>query len=108
MKWANAVQDAGAVMIDLTNVTLNIYADVSKAMRIPVIGGQTSPESDGRIYVSYALVGYRSDAIDRADGSAAKYISTLPTKLSPTSTRARGRPRRAVAPHPTRERGRAR
>ena len=74
MKWANAVQDAGAVMIDLTNVTLDIYADVSKAMHIPVIGGQTGPESDGRIYVSYALVGYRADAIDRADGSAAKYI----------------------------------
>ena len=76
MKWANAVQDAGAVMIDLTNVTLDIYAEVSKTMRIPVIGGQTGPESDGRIYVSYSLTGYRSDTIDRTDGgpSAARYI----------------------------------
>ena len=76
MKWANAVQDAGAVMIDLTNVTLDIYAEASAAMRVPVIGGQTGPESDGRIYVSYALAGYRADTIDRTDGapSAARYI----------------------------------
>ena len=76
MKWCSAVQDAGAVMIDLTNVSNEIYADVAKAMRVPVIGGQTGPEADGRIYVSYALTGYRADSIDRTDGapSAAKYI----------------------------------
>ena len=76
LRWAGAVQDAGAVMIDLTNVTHDIYAEVSKAMRVPVIGGQTGPEADGRIYVSYALTGYRSDTIDRTDGgpSAARYI----------------------------------
>ncbi len=76
LKWCNAVQDAGAVMIDLTNVSHEIYADVAKSMRVPVIGGQTGPEADGRIYVSYALAGYRADTIDRTDGgvSAAKYI----------------------------------
>ncbi|MDE2837158.1 MAG: 3-methyl-2-oxobutanoate hydroxymethyltransferase [Chloroflexota bacterium] len=76
MKWANAVQDAGAVMIDLTNVTLDIYADVAKTMRIPVIGGQTGPESDGRIYVSYMLAGYRANDLDRTDGgpNAARYM----------------------------------
>ncbi len=76
LKWCAAVQDAGAVMIDLTNVSHEIYADVARSMRVPVIGGQTGPEADGRIYVSYALTGYRADALDRTDGgaSAAKYI----------------------------------
>ena len=76
LKWCQAVQDAGAVMIDLTNVSHEIYADVARSMRVPVIGGQTGPEADGRIYVSYALAGYRVDTMDRTDGSAsaARYI----------------------------------
>lgn len=76
MKWCNAVQDAGAVMIDLTNVSHEIYAEVSTSIKIPVIGGQSGPEADGRIYVSYLLAGYRADSIDKTDGSpnAAKYI----------------------------------
>ena len=76
MKWCNAVQDAGAVMIDLTNVSHEIYSAVANAIKVPVIGGQSGPEADGRIYVSYLLTGYRSDSIDKNDGtpSAAKYI----------------------------------
>lgn len=64
LKWCDAVQQAGAVMIDLTNVSHEIYADVSATMKIPVIGGQSGPEADGRIYVSYALAGYRADKLD--------------------------------------------
>ena len=76
MKWGTALEDAGAVMLDLTNVTHEIYREVSQSLRIPVLGGQTGPEADGRIYVSYALVGYRADSMDRTDGgpSAARYI----------------------------------
>ena len=76
MKWAQAVQDAGAVMIDLTMVTPDIYRDVTRSMRIPVIGGQAGPEADGKIWVAWSLVGYLAQTID-AEGdapSAAKYI----------------------------------
>ena len=76
LKWAHAVEDAGASLLDLTMVSHEIYADVSKELRIPVIGGQTGPEADGRIYVGYSLVGYLAATIDRADGppSAAKLM----------------------------------
>ncbi len=49
LKWALRIQDAGAAMIDMTNVTPEIYGEVSSALRIPVIGGQATPEADGRI-----------------------------------------------------------
>ena len=49
LKWAQKIQEAGAVMIDMTNVTPDIYADVSKSLRIPVIGGQATPDADGKI-----------------------------------------------------------
>lgn len=49
MKWAHAIQEAGASMIDLTNVTPDIYAEVCGSLRIPVIGGQAPPAADGRI-----------------------------------------------------------
>ena len=76
MKWAHAVQEAGASVLDLTNVSHEIYADVASSLRIPVIGGQAGPEADGHIYVSYALVGYAAETIDRTDGrpSAAKFM----------------------------------
>ncbi|MSQ23867.1 MAG: hypothetical protein EXR58_04855 [Chloroflexi bacterium] len=82
MKWAHALEDAGASLIDLTNVSHEIYGEVSKTLRIPVIGGQTGPEADGRIYVMAALVGYRPDALDRTDGAptAARLIYDLAEK----------------------------
>lgn len=64
---ARALEDAGASMIDLTAVTPEVYAAASKAVRIPVIGGQAGPEADGKIYVSYALVGYQAALLDRED-----------------------------------------
>lgn len=80
LKWARALQDAGASMIDLTSVTAEIYAEVCKSLRIPVIGGQTGPEADGRIYVSYSLVGYQAVALDRRSGSAARFIYDIAKK----------------------------
>ena len=73
---AKALEDEGASMIDLTAVTSEVYADVCQALRIPVIGGQTGPEADGKIYVSYSLVGYQAAALDRegTGPNAAKYI----------------------------------
>ncbi len=49
LKWARAIEDAGAAMLDVTNVTPEIYAAVSGSVRIPVIGGQATPEANGRI-----------------------------------------------------------
>jgi 3-methyl-2-oxobutanoate hydroxymethyltransferase len=80
MKWAHALEDAGACMIDLTQVTHGIYADVCKSLKIPVIGGQTGPEADGRIYVSYSLVGYQAAALDRTGPSAARFIYDIAKK----------------------------
>ena len=75
LKWAHALEDAGASMLDLTSVTPEIYAEVCQGLKIPVIGGQTGPEADGRIYVSYSLVGYQAADMERTDRpSAAKFI----------------------------------
>lgn len=75
LKWAHKLEDAGAAMLDLTSVTAEIYADVSKSLAIPVLGGQTGPEADGRIYVSYGLVGYHAANLDQsAKASSAKFM----------------------------------
>jgi 3-methyl-2-oxobutanoate hydroxymethyltransferase len=80
LKWAHALQDAGAALLDLTSVTAAIYAEVCRSLRIPVIGGQTGPEADGRIYVSYSLVGYQAAALDRSGASAARFIYDIAKK----------------------------
>ncbi len=64
---AQALERAGAAAIDLTAVTRDIYGAVARAVRIPVLGGQAGPEADGKIYVSYNLVGYQAAALERAD-----------------------------------------
>jgi 3-methyl-2-oxobutanoate hydroxymethyltransferase len=81
LKWAHALEDAGASMIDLTSVTPELYAQVCKELRIPVIGGQTGPEADGRIYVSYSLVGYQAAALElTGQPSAARFIYDIAKK----------------------------
>lgn len=76
MKWAHAIQDSGAAMIDLTNVPPVVYAEVCNSLRIPVIGGQAPQEADGKIQVAVSGVGYFAATIDREDGrpNASKYI----------------------------------
>ncbi len=75
LKWAHAVEDAGASMIDLTSVSPEIYAEVCRSIKVPVIGGQAVPEADGKIYVAYSLVGYQFADLDRMDPpSAARFI----------------------------------
>ena len=77
MKWAHAVQDAGASLIDLYQGPPEIYEEVARSLRIPVIGGQwATPQADGKIFVYPNLVGYRGDAIDATDGrpSAARFM----------------------------------
>lgn len=79
---AKAVEDAGAAMIDLTGVGSDVYGAVSQAVKIPVIGGQATKEADGKIYVSYAMVGYASATLDQQGDapSAAKFILDIANK----------------------------
>jgi len=65
--WAQEVERRGASMIDLTMVSKNIYAAACAAVAIPVIGGQTGHESDGKIYVAYAVTGYQTALLDKPD-----------------------------------------
>jgi 3-methyl-2-oxobutanoate hydroxymethyltransferase len=82
LKWAHAVEDAGAAMIDLTMVTAEIYEAVTRAMSIPVIGGQSGPEADGKIYVGASITGYQSQLLDRADAppNAATFMYSIVEK----------------------------
>ena len=68
MKWAHAIEDAGAAMIDLTNVPPDVYAEVCNSLRVPVIGGQAPQMADGKIQVMFSGVGYGAGTIDRDDG----------------------------------------
>jgi 3-methyl-2-oxobutanoate hydroxymethyltransferase len=75
-KKAQSLENAGAKMLDLTGVSPEIYAAAREAVKMPVIGGQSGPEADGRIYVSAPLVGYSADLLNKDDNkdSAARYI----------------------------------
>ena len=68
MKWAHAIQDAGAALIDLTNVPPDVYERVCKSLNIPVIGGQAPREADGKIQVMFSGIGGAAATIDRDDG----------------------------------------
>jgi 3-methyl-2-oxobutanoate hydroxymethyltransferase len=60
---AKDLEAAGASMLDLTNVTPDVYAEAQEAVRIPLLGGQTGPEADGRILIA----AHRANFIDRDD-----------------------------------------
>lgn len=72
MKWAQKIEQAGAWMIDLTNVTPDIYGEVCKTLKIPVIGGQAPPEADGKIQVVFGVVGMSYANLDVDRGTPAK------------------------------------
>ncbi|MBM2809783.1 MAG: 3-methyl-2-oxobutanoate hydroxymethyltransferase [Chloroflexi bacterium] len=75
LKWANAVQDAGASMLDLSMTSAEIYADVCRGLRIPVLNGPAVPEADGKILSIYGASGYWISSMDQtARPSAARYI----------------------------------
>jgi len=74
LKWAHAVENAGASMIDLYMGTPEIYGKVAKSLRIPVIGGQwATKEADGKIFIYPNLTGYRPDSVDKP-GTAARFM----------------------------------
>jgi 3-methyl-2-oxobutanoate hydroxymethyltransferase len=79
---AQALEAVGAAMIDLTGVASEVYGAVSHAVKIPVIGGQGTKEADGKIFVSYSMVGYASATLDQTGDapSAAKFIVGIADK----------------------------
>jgi 3-methyl-2-oxobutanoate hydroxymethyltransferase len=76
LKKVKQLEEAGASLLDLTAFTPEVYAAACASTPIPIVGGQTGPEADGKIYVSYPLVGYQAAALDRDDDrpNAARYI----------------------------------
>lgn len=75
MKWAHAVQDAGASMIDLSQTSAEIYADVCRSLRIPVLNGPAVPEADGKILVIFGAAGYSVATMDRTDRPSAARLT---------------------------------
>jgi 3-methyl-2-oxobutanoate hydroxymethyltransferase len=65
VREAVALEQAGASLLDLTGVTPEIYAEVAKTVKIPVLGGQATAVADGRIFTNFQL---RSSTVDQDPG----------------------------------------
>jgi 3-methyl-2-oxobutanoate hydroxymethyltransferase len=66
VQQAKMIEDAGASALDCTNVGNEIIGAIAEAVSIPAIGGHnTGPAADGRVTVSYSLVGYGAANIDQ-------------------------------------------
>ena len=66
------LEEAGASLLDITNSGPIIGEAVTKAARLPVIGGfGGGPWLDGRMRMSYAAIGYLAKSIDSAAASYA-------------------------------------
>jgi 3-methyl-2-oxobutanoate hydroxymethyltransferase len=64
---AKLLEDAGASLLDITNSGPVIGDAVTKAAKLPVIGGfGGGPWLDGRMRMSYAAIGYHAKNIDSA------------------------------------------
>jgi len=62
---AKRLEEAGASLLDITNSGPVIGEAVTKAARLPVIGGfGGGPWLDGRMRMSYAAIGYNAKAMD--------------------------------------------
>ncbi|MEA2638986.1 MAG: 3-methyl-2-oxobutanoate hydroxymethyltransferase [Chloroflexota bacterium] len=73
IREAQELEAAGASVLDLTGVTHEIYAEVAKTVKIPVLGGQTGPEADGHIFTEFVP---RATAVERDAGprNVGRYI----------------------------------
>ncbi len=61
LREAVALEEAGASLLDLTGVTPEIYAEVAKTVKIPVLGGQATSVADGRIFTNFQLRAAQAD-----------------------------------------------
>lgn len=62
LKQAQQLEEAGASCLDLTGVTHELYAEVQALVKIPVMGGQSGKEADGRIFTGFSV---RAAGIDQ-------------------------------------------
>ena len=78
---AKRLEAAGASLLDVTNVTADIYGEIAAAVSIPVLGGGAGPEADGRIGGFF----YRAAAIGgnptRASSATAQFMFDTAKKL---------------------------
>ena len=78
VEQAKMLEQAGASALDCTNVGNDIVGDIARAVSIPAIGGHnTGPNADGRVTVSYSLVGYNAASIDQPPRHGGVNVSTV-------------------------------
>ena len=74
---AKLLEDSGASLLDITNSGPVIGEAVTKAARLPVIGGfGGGPWLDGRMRMSYAAIGYLAKTIDSTSENYAHVAKT--------------------------------
>jgi len=79
VRQTKMLEDAGAALLDITNAGPVIGEAVTKAARLPVIGGfGGGPFLDGRMRMSYAAIGYMAKS---ADSTADNYANVAKTAL---------------------------
>ena len=62
---ARTLEQAGASLLDVTNVGPALSGEIAAAVAIPVLGGRnTGPACDGHIQVAHGLLGYAASALD--------------------------------------------
>lgn len=62
LESAKVLEEAGAACFDCTNIGNDLIGEIAQMVSIPVLGGfNTGPKADGRVTVSYALVGYSAN-----------------------------------------------
>ena len=78
---AKRLEAAGASLLDMTSVTADIYAEVSAAVAIPVLGGSAGPEADGRIGGFFPRAAAIGDERGRASPVTAQFMFDTAKKL---------------------------
>jgi len=74
---SKSLEEAGASLLDITNSGPAIGEAVTKAARLPVIGGfGGGPWLDGRMRMSYAAIGYHAKTIDSTGENYAHVAKT--------------------------------
>jgi 3-methyl-2-oxobutanoate hydroxymethyltransferase len=65
VEQAKLLEDAGVSALDCTNMGNELLVAIAAAVRIPAIAGfNGGPAADGRVTVSYGVVGYGANVID--------------------------------------------
>ena len=71
---AKRLEAAGASLLDVTNVTADIYGEIAAAVSIPVLGGGAGPEADGRIGGFFYRAAAIGDGRGRASSATAQFM----------------------------------